>query len=230
MRRAEHMDAASRIYPFAKERYFEQRDRYLREEVARNQASTVIKQSNLSQVSVDRNTGAAESIEVDYGQKRVAMRCDKLERGIGFATAESYRQVAAFAKLCAQSQAADGKTAALYERQAAEVPGLYSAMGMFASQMAEVAARPLSEARVQELAAVNKRLSAQMESLGLTGTGNFYPQSELEKTYTSAVVQLEKQQKQLEVKACEGQFLKAGMPGKWKANLIIMEFNSPEPF
>ena len=230
MRRAEHMDGASRVYPAAKGFYLADRDRHLQEEAARNQASTAIKQANLSQISVDRNNGAVESVEVDYGQKRVAMRCDKLGRGIGFATVESYRQAAAFAKLCAQSQAADGKTAALYERQAAEVPGLYSAMGMFASQMAEVAARPLSEARVQELAAVNKRLSAQMESLGLTGTGNFYPQSELEKTYTSAVVQLEKQQKQLEVKACEGQFLKAGMPGKWKANLIIMELNSPEPF
>ena len=230
MRRAEHMDAASRIYPFAKERYFEQRDRYLREEVARNQASTVIKQSNLSQVSVDRNTGAAESIEVDYGQKRVAMRCDKLERGIGFATAESYRQVAAFAKLCAQSQATDGKMVALYEQQAAKVPGIYSAMGAFASQMTELATRPLSEVHVQELTVVRQRLSAQMESVGLTGTGYYYPPSELERTYSSAVVQLEKMQKQLDAKNCEAQFLKVGMPAKWKNSLIVMESNSPDVF
>lgn len=230
MRRAEHLDGASRVYPAAKGFYLADRDRHLQEEAARNQASTAIKQNSLSQISVDRNNGAVESVEVDYGQERVTLRCDKLGRGIGFATLESYRQVTAFAKLCAQSRAADGKTVALYERQTSEVPGLYTAMGVFASQVAESAARPLSEARVQELTAVNKRLSAQIESLGLTGTGNLYPQSELEKTYSAAVVQLKKQQKQLEAKACESQFLKAGFPSAWKAHFILMELNSPDLF
>ena len=48
--------------------------------------------------------------------------------------------------------------------------------------------------------------------------------------YTKAVSSIERMQEQLNAQACEDQLIKVGFPSSWKANFILMEWNSPELF
>lgn len=84
-----------------------------------------------------------------------------------------------------------------------------------------MAKQPASEVKVRELIAARERVAAQIKSMSLPLNDSYY---------TKAVSSIERMQEQLNVQACEDQLVKAGFPSSWKANFILMEWNSPELF
>jgi hypothetical protein len=100
---------------------FEQRKEVLRAEAARQKVSS----QKLSQVTL-YGDGQPQEIKVQYrdGQLSSVFTCSKLKQGIGFATAESYRQAAAFAQLCVDAGQLDAQSAATLTRQAGSIEAL----------------------------------------------------------------------------------------------------------
>ena len=110
---------------------------------------------------------------------------------------------------------------ALLERQAAGINALYGAIDAFTNQVGVAAKQPASEIKVRELVAARERVAAQIKSMSLPLNDSYY---------TKAVSSIEKMQDQLYAQACEDQLVKAGFPSSWRANFILMEWNSPELF
>ena len=157
----------------------------------------------------------------DNSNRGERLTCNTLKQSIGFAKVESYRQAVAFGRMCQQMGMTDPSSLALLERQAAGISALYDAIDDFTNQVSAAAKQPSSEAKVRELVAARDRVAAQIKSLSL-------PLNDSD--YTKAVSSIEKMQDQLYAQACEDQLVKAGFPSSWRANFILMEWNSPELF
>lgn len=226
MRRAEHMDGAGRVYPAAKGIYLADRDRHLREESLRTQGAAAAQQSNLTQVKTGTD-GIPSAIEIKYdafGGQTAMRSCDSLRRGLGDANAESYRQAAAFGRLCLQAQQTDAETVTKLERQAVGLADLNKQIGGFAVQVGKsVANTAAPAAQVQELSAQRQRISAQLVALGLSREWS-------NNALTQASNQLDVMVKRADEQACNGTFAKSGFPAAWAAHYIVLEANSPEPF
>ena len=124
LRRAEHMDGVSRVYPAAKQFIAENADR-VQQEKTRDQIGSTVQQSDLKQVVTLDGKGLPKSITIIYGPTgRATKTCDTLSGGIGYATAESYGQAVQFARMCQQVGLTSAATVAMLERQAAAVPCL----------------------------------------------------------------------------------------------------------
>ena len=157
----------------------------------------------------------------DNSNRGARLTCNTLKQSIGFAKVESYRQAVAFGRMCQQMGMTDPSSLALLERQAAGISALYDAIDAFTNQVGIAAKQPVSEAKVRELVAARERVAAQIKSMSLPLNDSYY---------TKAVSSIEKMQEQLNAQACEDQLIKAGFPSSWKANFILMEWNSPELF
>ena len=157
----------------------------------------------------------------DNSNRGERLTCNTLKQSIGFAKVESYRQAVAFGRMCQQMGMTDPSSLALLERQAAGISALYDAIDAFTNQVGIAAKQPVSEAKVRELVAARERVAAQIKSMSLPLNDSYY---------TKAVSSIEKMQEQLNAQACEDQLIKAGFPSSWKANFILMEWNSPELF
>ena len=157
----------------------------------------------------------------DNSNRGERLTCNTLKQSIGFAKVESYRQAVAFGRMCQQMGMTDPSSLALLERQAAGINALYDAIDAFTNQVGIAAKQPVSEAKVRELVAARERVAAQIKSMSLPLNDSYY---------TKAVSSIEKMQEQLNAQACEDQLVKTGFPSSWKANFILMEWNSPELF
>ena len=157
----------------------------------------------------------------DNSNRGERLTCNTLKQSIGFAKVESYRQAVAFARMCQQVGMTDPSSLALLERQAAGISALYDAIDAFTNQVGIAAKQPVSEAKVRELVAARERVAAQIKSMSLPLNDSYY---------TKAISSIEKMQEQLNAQACEDQLVKTGFPSSWKANFILMEWNSPELF
>ena len=157
----------------------------------------------------------------DNSNRGERLTCNTLKQSIGFAKVESYRQAVAFGRMCQQMGMTDPSSLALLERQAAGINALYDAIDAFTNQVGVAAKQPVSEAKVRELVAARERVAAQIKSMSLPLNDSYY---------TKAVSSIEKMQEQLNAQACEDQLVKTGFPSSWKANFILMEWNSPELF
>ena len=124
LRKAEHMDGVSRVYPAARQFIAENADR-VQQEKTRDQIGATVQQSDLKQVITLDGKGLPKSITIVYGPTgRATKSCDTLSGGIGYATAESYGQVVQFARMCQQVGLTSAATVSMLERQAAAVPSL----------------------------------------------------------------------------------------------------------
>ena len=157
----------------------------------------------------------------DNSNRGERLTCNTLKQSIGFAKVESYRQAVAFGRMCQQMGMTDPSSLALLERQAAGISALYDAIDAFTNQVGIAAKQPVSEAKVRELVAARERVAAQIKSMSLPLNDSYY---------TKAISSIEKMQEQLNAQACEDQLVKTGFPSSWKANFILMEWNSPELF
>ena len=157
----------------------------------------------------------------DNSNRGERLTCNTLKQSIGFAKVESYRQAVAFGRMCQQMGMTDPSSLALLERQAAGISALYDAIDAFTNQVGAAAKQPASEAKVRELVAARERVAAQIKSMSLPLNDSYY---------TKAISSIEKMQEQLNAQACEDQLVKTGFPSSWKANFILMEWNSPELF
>ena len=157
----------------------------------------------------------------DNSNRGERLTCNTLKQSIGFAKVESYRQAVAFGRMCQQMGMTDPSSLALLERQAAGISALYDAIDAFTNQVGIAAKQPVSEAKVRELVAARERVAAQIKSMSLPLNDSYY---------TKAISSIEKMQEQLNAQACEDQLIKVGFPSSWKANFILMEWNSPELF
>ena len=157
----------------------------------------------------------------DNSNRSERLTCNTLKQSIGFAKVESYRQAVAFGRMCQQMGMTDPSSLALLERQAAGISALYDAIDAFTNQVGIAAKQPVSEAKVRELVAARERVAAQIKSMSLPLNDSYY---------TKAISSIEKMQEQLNAQACEDQLVKTGFPSSWKANFILMEWNSPELF
>ena len=157
----------------------------------------------------------------DNSNRGERLTCNTLKQSIGFAKVESYRQAVAFGRMCQQMGMTDPSSLALLERQAAGISALYDAIDDFTNQVSAAAKQPSSEAKVRELVAARDRVAAQIKSMSLPLNDSYY---------TKAISSIEKMQEQLNAQACEDQLVKTGFPSSWKANFILMEWNSPELF
>ena len=157
----------------------------------------------------------------DNSNRGERLTCNTLKQSIGFAKVESYRQAVAFGRRCQQMGMTDPSSLALLERQAAGISALYDAIDAFTNQVGIAAKQPVSEAKVRELVAARERVAAQIKSMSLPLNDSYY---------TKAISSIEKMQEQLNAQACEDQLVKTGFPSSWKANFILMEWNSPELF
>ena len=157
----------------------------------------------------------------DNSNRGERLTCNTLKQSIGFAKVESYRQAVAFGRMCQQMGMTDPSSLALLERQAAGINALYDAIDAFTNQVGIAAKQPVSEAKVRELVAARERVAAQIKSMSLPLNDSYY---------TKAISSIEKMQEQLNAQACEDQLVKTGFPSSWKANFILMEWNSPELF
>ena len=157
----------------------------------------------------------------DNSNRGERLTCNTLKQSIGFAKVESYRQAVAFGRMCQQMGMTDPSSLALLERQAAGISALYDAIDAFTNQVGVAAKQPVSEAKVRELVAARERVAAQIKSMSLPLNDSYY---------TKAISSIEKMQEQLNAQACEDQLVKTGFPSSWKANFILMEWNSPELF
>lgn len=130
LRKAEHMDGVSRVYPAAKQFIAENADR-VQQEKTRDQIGATVQQSDLKQVITLDGKGLPKSITIVYGPTgRATKTCDMLSGGIGYATAESYGQAVQFARMCQQVGLISAETVTNLERQAAAVPTLYKALAL----------------------------------------------------------------------------------------------------
>ena len=157
----------------------------------------------------------------DNSNRGERLTCNTLKQSIGFAKVESYRQAVAFGRMCQQMGMTDPSSLALLERQAAGISALYDAIDAFTNQVGIAAKQPVSEAKVRELVSARERAAAQIKSMSLPLNDSYY---------TKAISSIEKMQEQLNAQACEDQLVKTGFPSSWKANFILMEWNSPELF
>ena len=157
----------------------------------------------------------------DNSNRGERLTCNTLKQSIGFAKVESYRQAVAFGRMCQQMGMTDPSSLALLERQAAGISALYDAIDAFTNQVGIAAKQPVSEAKVRELVAARERVAAQIKSMSLPLNDSYY---------TKAISSIEKMQEQLNAQACEDQLVQTGFPSSWKANFILMEWNSPELF
>ena len=195
----------------------------VRDEAMRKQGREAkVTDQKLSQITLN-GSGNPQEINIFYtdGNRGELRTCSTLKQGIGFAKVESYRQAAAFARMCQQVGMTDPSTVALLERQAAGISALYDAIDAFTNQVGIAAKQPVSEAKVRELVAARERVAAQIKSMSLPLNDSYY---------TKAISSIEKMQEQLNAQACEDQLVKTGFPSSWKANFILMEWNSPELF
>ena len=224
LRRAEHMDGVSRVYPAAKQFIAENADRVQREKTV-GQIGDAVGQSNLSKVITLDAKGLPKSITIIYGPTgRDTKTCDSIRYGIEFATAESYGQAVQFARMCQQVNLASAQTVAMLERQAAAVPALYRALDVFADRVKKLGANASgipSEAQVAELEAQEQQLVDQLKALDL-------PRND--EAFSEASKALKVMHERAEVAACGMYVVKAGFPATWKENYILMEFNSPALF
>ncbi|MDC8774375.1 hypothetical protein [Roseateles albus] len=150
LRDAEHRDAVARVYPFAKDRYLPELDQRLRIEGVPAMVATAISQANLTQVKLTPN-GMPSSILLKYDDPNIVQSrqsreysCGSLDRGIDDATAESYRQAAVFARLCAAAQQTTATTVATLERKAAGLDAVTKAAATLATQVDAASGRPLA--------------------------------------------------------------------------------------
>ena len=224
IRRAEHMDGISRMYPYAKQLIAENADRVQREKTV-GQIGTAVQQSGLKQVVTLDDKGLPKSITIIYGPTgRDTKTCQNIGYGIGFATAESYGQAVQFARMCQQVNLASEKTVAMLERQAAAVPALYKALDAFADRMKKLRTNTSvipSEAQVAELEGQKQQLDNQLKNLELPNN---------DEAFSDASKALKEMRERADVAACGAHVVKAGFPAAWKENYILMEFNSPELF
>lgn len=214
-------DDSRRLYQVALAA-LEERDRRLNEEVRGNQMRTAISESKLTGIKID-SRGLPESVEVAYSPtNRANVMCRDLSRGIGYAPVESFRQVAAFARLCQQTQQTDANTVATLERQANGIAALYQAIDAFIPQVQEAAKRAsIPESRVKELSAAQLRIQTQIESLRLPDY------RAIDSTFGDALSKLKTMQEQVNEKACMETFAKTNLPPAWKNYLIVYEWNNP---
>jgi hypothetical protein len=222
MRRAEHMDGVSRVYPAAKQFIVENAER-VQQEKTRDQIGTSVQQSDLKQVIVLDSKGLPKAITIIYGPTGRAIKtCDVLSGGVGFATAESYGQAVQFARMCQQVGMTSATTVALLERQAAAVPALYKALDAFAERVKQLGAtaNPI-ESQLKELEIQQQKLSAQLRSLQLPNN---------DEAFVAASKTVAGMRERAQTAACGEQAVKAGFPASWKVNYIMMEWNSPELF
>ena len=168
LRRAEHMDGVSRVYPAAKQFIAENADR-VQQEKTRDQIGSTVQQSDLKQVVTLDAKGLPKSITIIYGPTgRATKSCDTLSGGIGYATAESYGQAVQFARMCQQVSLTSAATVSMLERQAAAVPSLYKALDAFADRAKQLGANSNpAEGQLKELEAQQQKLSGQIQSLQL---------------------------------------------------------------
>ena len=220
LRRAEHMDGVSRIYPAAKQFMTENAAR-VQQEKTRDQIRATVQQSDLKQVVTLDGKGQPKSITIIYGPTdRATKSCDMLSGGIGFATAESYKQAVQFARMCQQVNLASAQTVAMLERQAAAVPALYKTLDAFAARVKKLgtnASGTPSEAQVAELDAQEQQLDDQLKALELPANGGA--------VFSEASRALKAMHERAEVAACGALVVKAGFPAAWKENYILMELN-----
>lgn len=222
LRRAEHMDGVSRVYPAAKQFIAENADR-VQQEKTRDQIGSTVQQSDLKQVVTLDGKGLPKSITIFYGPTgRATKTCDTLSGGIGYATAESYGQAVQFARMCQQVGLTSAATVSMLERQAAAVPSLYKALDAFADRAKQLGttSNP-AEGQLKELEAQQQKLSGQIQSLQLPNNDEAFGAAS--KTVTEL-------RERAQITACGDQAVKAGFPVSWKANYIVMELNSPELF
>ncbi len=219
VRRAEHLDGATRVYPYAKG-LFAERDRRLQQEGLRNQVTASVQQANLKQVVTLDSAGLPQSIQIIYGPTgRETRTCNTLNQGIGYATAESYGQAVGFARLCQQAGRTESGTVAMLERQAAAVPALYNTLDAFAAQVKQVSNQTqVPDAKLKELAANRQRVEDQLKSLNLPNN---------DEVFVAAGKTLQKLFDQADGKACDAAYSKARMPAAWKDNYIIYQWNTP---
>ena len=222
LRRAEHMDGVSRVYPAAKQFIAENADR-VQQEKTRDQIGATVQQSDLKQVVTLDGKGLPKSITIIYGPTgRATKTCDTLSGGIGFATAESYGQTVQFARMCQQVGLTSAATVAMLERQAAAVPPLYKALDAFADRVKQLGATASpGEGQLKELEAQQQKLSGQIQSLQLPNN---------DEAFVAASKTVTEMRDRAQTSACGDQAVKAGFPVSWKANYILMEWNSPELF
>ena len=222
LRRAEHMDGVSRVYPAAKQFIAENADR-VQQEKTRDQIGTTVQQSDLKQVVTLDGKGLPKSITIIYGPTgRATKTCDTLSGGIGYATAESYGQAVQFARMCQQVGQTSTATVAMLERQAAAVPALYKALDAFAERVKQFGATAnLAEVQLKELEAQQQKLSGQLQALQLPNN---------DEAFVAASKTVTEIRERAQMAACGDQAVKAGFPVSWKANYIVMELNSPELF
>lgn len=224
MRRAEHMDGVSRVYPAAKQFIAENASRVQQEKTV-GQIGDVVGKSNLSKVVTLDSKGLPKSITIIYGPTgRDTKTCDSIGYGIGFATAESYGQAVQFGRMCQQVNLTSAQTVAKLERQAAAVPALYKALDAFADRVKKLEANASgapSEPQVAELEGQEQQLVEQLKALEL-------PRND--EAFSDASKALKVMRERTDVAACGVHVVKAGFPTTWKENYIRMEFNSPTLF
>lgn len=222
LRRAEHMDGVSRVYPAAKQFIAANIDRAQQEKTLTQIGSTV-QASGLQQVVALDSKGRPESITIVYGPTgRATKNCSTISGGIGFATAESYGQAVQFARMCQQIGQTSATTVSMLEQQAAAVPALYKALDAFAGRVKQLrAATSIPEGQLQELEAQRQSLSGRLKSLQLPSN---------DEAFMTASKTVDEWRERAQNAACGEQTVKAGFPQAWKANYILMEWNSPELF
>ncbi len=222
IRRAEHMDGISRVYPAAKQFIVENAER-VQQEKTRDQIGTAVQQSDLKQVVTLDSKGLPKAITIIYGPTgRATKTCDTLSGGIGYAMAESYGQAVQFARMCQQIGHTSTATVAMLERQASAVPALYKALDAFAERVKQLSTiANLSEAQLKEVEAQRHKLSEQLQSLQLPNN---------DEVFVAASKSVTQMRERLQTAACGEQAVKAGFPASWKVNYIMMEWNSPEMF
>ncbi|MBP3981394.1 hypothetical protein J8G26_11710 [Acidovorax sp. JG5] len=222
LRRAEHMDGVSRVYPAAKQFIAENTDR-VQQEKTRDQIGSTVQQSDLKQVVILDGKGLPKSITIIYGPTgRATKTCDTLSGGIGYATAESYGQAVQFARMCQQVSLTSAATVSMLERQAAAVPALYKALDAFSDRAKQLGATANpAEGQLKELEAQQQKLSGQLQALQLPNN---------DEAFVAASKTVTELRDRAQTSACGDQAVKAGFPASWKANYILMEWNAPEPF
>lgn len=109
----------------------------------------------------------------------------------------------------------------MLERQAVAVPALYKALDAFANRVKQGAATLLQEDQLKDLEVQQQRLADKLQALQLPNNDEAFV------TASKTVTELRERAK---MAACGEQTVKAGFPASWKANYILMEWNSPEAF
>lgn len=220
---AERADGRRR-YENAKLNHFPRRDKALQEEARRSQIATTVSESKLNQVGLD-HSGAPTSIEIrgnDDPNNKVTHKCDTLRRGIGFASTESYRQVAAFARLCQQAGKTDASVVSMLERQASNIDSLHRLIAGFAASVNEEEKRqPVAISRANDLTATRNQISTLIKGLAIS-----YPSEKFEE----AKRRLAMIQAKISATACDSMYTQAGMPKAWKGNFILLGQGGVERF